>query len=104
MFCISLAQRYIPPAEGVVQDVFDLFFDDKGPRFMTRADFNKLPEDEKEELTREIMDVHDRAFDVFKKISSNLLLIFRYSTPVKEVGSIPETRYSYHRIFSDTVF
>ncbi|KAK4310372.1 hypothetical protein Pmani_018065 [Petrolisthes manimaculis] len=82
LFCISLAQRYIPPAEGVIQDVFDLFFDDKGPKFMTRADFNKLPEEEKEELRREIMDVHDRAFDVFKKISSNLLLIFRYSTPV----------------------
>ncbi|KAG0710206.1 putative aarF domain-containing protein kinase 5 [Chionoecetes opilio] len=59
LFCISLIQRYIAPAEGIIQDVFDLFYDEKGPRFMTRAQFDKLPEDEKKELTKEIMDVHD---------------------------------------------
>ena len=56
-----------------------MFYDDKGPKFMTRAQFDKLPEDEKSELRKEIMDVHDRVLDVFKGIPSNLLLIYRYS-------------------------
>lgn len=56
-----------------------MFYDEKGPKFMTRAQFDKLPEDEKRELRKEIMDVHDRVLDVFKGISTNLLLIFRYS-------------------------
>lgn len=80
LFCISLIQRYIAPEEGIIQDVFDMFYDEKGPKFMTRAQFDKLPESEKRELRKEIMDVHDRVLDVFKGIPSNLLLIFRYST------------------------
>lgn len=60
-----------------------MFYDEKGPKFMTRAQFDKLPEDEKRELRKEILDVHDRVLDVFKGIPSNLLLIFRYSTVVK---------------------
>ncbi|XP_045102203.1 uncharacterized aarF domain-containing protein kinase 5-like isoform X1 [Portunus trituberculatus] len=85
LFCISLIQRYIAPAEGVIQDIFDMFYDEKGPKFMTRAQFDKLPEDEKRKLRKEIMDVHDRVFDVFKGIPSNLLLIFRNVNTIRSI-------------------
>ncbi|XP_042223896.1 uncharacterized aarF domain-containing protein kinase 5-like isoform X1 [Homarus americanus] len=85
LFCISLSQRYVPPAEGFVHDVFDLFFNDKGPNFMTRADFNKLPEEQKSELRREILDVHDRVLEVFKAIPSTLMLIFRNVNTIRAV-------------------
>ncbi|XP_037798397.1 uncharacterized aarF domain-containing protein kinase 5-like isoform X6 [Penaeus monodon] len=77
LFCIALAQRYVPPPKGLISDVFDLFFDEKGPKFMSHADFNKLPDDEKKKIRREIMDIHDRMLEVFKSIPSDLMLIFR---------------------------
>lgn len=57
--------------------MFDLFFDEKGPKFISHADFNKLPEEEKKKMRREIMDIHDRMLEVFKSIPSDLMLIFR---------------------------
>lgn len=60
-----------------------MFYDEKGPKFMTRAQFDKLPENEKRELREEVMNVHDRVLDVFKGIPSSLLLIFRYSITVR---------------------
>lgn len=77
LFCIALAQRYVPPPKGLISDVFDLFFDEKGPKFISHADFNKLPEEEKKKMRREIMDIHDRMLEVFKSIPSDLMLIFR---------------------------
>lgn len=85
LFSISLIQRYISPEEGIIQDVFDMFYDEKGPKFMTRAQFDKLPEDEKRELRKEILDVHDRVLDVFKCIPSNLLLIFRNVNTIRSI-------------------
>lgn len=75
MFCIAVAQRYVPPAQGFAQDVFDLFFDVKGPKRFVRADFSKLPKEEKSRLRHKIMDVHDHMLDIFKAIPSSLILI-----------------------------
>ncbi|XP_071552103.1 uncharacterized aarF domain-containing protein kinase 5 isoform X1 [Panulirus ornatus] len=86
LFCIALAQRYVPPPEGIVHDLFDLFFDDKGPKFISHADFKKLPEEEKKKLRREIMDIHDRVLDVFKAVPSSLMLIFRNVNTIRAIA------------------
>ncbi|XP_042885871.1 uncharacterized aarF domain-containing protein kinase 5-like isoform X2 [Penaeus japonicus] len=85
LFCIALAQRYVPPPKGLISDVFDLFFDEKGPKFISHADFNKLPEEEKKKMRREIMDIHDRMLEVFKSIPSDLMLIFRNVNTIRAI-------------------
>ncbi|CAL4060460.1 unnamed protein product, partial [Meganyctiphanes norvegica] len=85
LFAMALVQRYVPPKLGMIGEIFDMFYDDSGPKFMTRADFEKLPEDEKKAIRQEIVEVHERMFDVFKAIPSNLMLIFRHTKSMRNI-------------------
>ncbi|XP_064085064.1 uncharacterized aarF domain-containing protein kinase 5-like [Macrobrachium nipponense] len=85
LFSIALVQRYVSPPGGFVRDVFDLFYDEKGPKYISHADFHKLPEEEKKEVRRQVMEVHDRVLDVFQNIPSDLFLILRNVNTIRAI-------------------
>ncbi|XP_071446661.1 uncharacterized aarF domain-containing protein kinase 5 isoform X3 [Hetaerina americana] len=74
LFCTAVAQRYIPCQNTQENDIFSLFFNQKGPQLNR---YNQLPREEKDKIQHELMAIHDRLLEIFKKIPSKLLLVFR---------------------------
>ncbi|KAK7073501.1 putative aarF domain-containing protein kinase 5 [Halocaridina rubra] len=85
MFAIALVQRYVAPPEGFVQDIFDIFYDEKGPKYISHDDFHKLPEEEKQEIRKQVMEVHDRVLDIFQSLPTDLFLIFRNVNTIRAI-------------------
>ncbi|XP_046391459.1 uncharacterized aarF domain-containing protein kinase 5 isoform X3 [Ischnura elegans] len=74
LFCTAVAQRYIPCPDTKEKDIYSLFFNHKGPQIDR---YRQLPKEEKEKIQQEIMAIHDRLIEIFQKVPSKLLLVFR---------------------------
>ncbi|XP_067015790.2 uncharacterized aarF domain-containing protein kinase 5 isoform X1 [Anabrus simplex] len=85
LFCIAVAQRFIPCADKNEKDIFSLFFGKKGPRF-TAASIKKLPKEERDQIRREIMAIHDRSLEVFRHIPAKLFLVLRNINTIRAIA------------------
>lgn len=85
LFCIAIAQRFVPRAKGEEEgeDVFRFFFTKSSPQLTFRA-FTNLVEEEKERIRLEILAIQDRSLVVFKSMPSKLMLVTRYITVFNE--------------------
>lgn len=73
---MALSQRYVAPPLGVLPEMLERFYDERGPKKLLR---DHLSEDERESVRLAIFDLHDRMIKVFQVISPALLLIFRWA-------------------------
>ena len=88
LFCMALTQRYVPPdpaADPAGVDTFSKVIGSRGLKVFSRAQFAKLPEEEKQRLRKAIVDFHDRMFDVFQDVPPKLMLIFRNLNTIRSI-------------------
>ena len=79
LFCMALAQCYVPSSgadDDDVAGIFRRFYDRRGPRnFQTL--WREMSTDEKKQIQRSMDRMHERAFVNMKAMPRQLILVFR---------------------------
>jgi len=88
LFAMAVSQRYIAPGKEEDQDALTKMLGKKGPKAFNRKQFNALPEEEKKEIRKAIMNFHDRMFDTFQKMPSKIVLVMRNLNTIRSIVTL----------------
>lgn len=80
---MAVSQRYVPPPPwpetDAVSQIFQQFYDRKGPREAFRHEWQRMTAEERQVIRSQMEEVHERILSSFKSMPSQLMLIFRYN-------------------------
>lgn len=79
---MAVSQRYVsappwPTELDSVGQVFEKFYDRKGPREAFRQEWQKMTTEQRQAIRIQMEDVHERMMNSFRSMPSQLMLIFR---------------------------
>lgn len=79
-----MSQRYVsaPPWPGekdTISQLFDKFYDRKGPRDAVRHEWAKMSAEDRQALRAQMEKLHERMMENFRSMPSQMMLLFRYS-------------------------
>lgn len=89
---MAVSQRWVgappwPAESDVVSQLFERFYDRKGPRDSFKDEWSKMKPEERRILESQRDEVHDRMLGNFKSMPPQLMLIFRLFAHVHSVTS-----------------
>lgn len=86
LLAMAVTQRYIaPPVEERQGDVLARIMDQRGAKAFSRKAFNALPEEEKAEIRKAMMEFHDRMFDTLQQMPAQLVLVMRNLNTIRSI-------------------
>jgi len=88
LFSMAVSQRYIAPGLDENHDALSKMMAGGGKKPFNRKQFNALPEDEKKEIRKAIMDFHDRMFDTFQKMPPKIVLVMRNLNTIRSIVTL----------------
>ena len=74
-FCMMVGQRYIAP-DGSNQRENE-FFNRRGPKRFTRADWRKMSKEDKAKMQKRMDDAREKLSNAFQHLPSELFLVLR---------------------------
>lgn len=75
LFCIALAQRYVPPKDSSRPDLIKQVFRMQVSPF--RSAVKNLSKEERIKLETEVIKIHDQLLHIFKNLPGKLILVCR---------------------------